>query len=110
MEVADPWVLLDAAKGKLKGNGALEVEVQGLVIPGACGGADCNPVRFFRALVSCIDGNNEDVRYRPMLRVYNGCGLRLGAVLGLRVADILVQQTFIRRARQTPSYHPSSVS
>ena len=53
-----PWVL-DEAKGELKDSGKLEVEVRGLVIPGTspCG-QDCNPAPFFRALVSCIDGEN----------------------------------------------------
>ncbi|MGE5153625.1 MAG: hypothetical protein ACM3ST_06360 [Bdellovibrio bacteriovorus] len=49
-----PWVL-DAAKGELKDDGKLEIEVQGLVIPGTSGcGTDCNPAPFFRAILSCL--------------------------------------------------------
>ena len=49
-----PWVL-DGAQGELKDNGKLEVEVQGLVIPGTSScGTDCNPAPFFKAVVSCL--------------------------------------------------------
>lgn len=58
-----PWVL-DGAKGELKDNGKLEVEVEGLVVPGTspCG-VDCNPAPFFKALVSCltVDAGIENV-------------------------------------------------
>ncbi len=53
-----PWVL-DGAKGELKDDGKLEVQVNGLVIPeedapAACSGVACNPAPFFRAVVSCL--------------------------------------------------------
>jgi len=53
-----PWVL-DSAKGELKDDGKLEVEVMGLVIPETdaplpCGGAACNPAPYFKAVVSCL--------------------------------------------------------
>ena len=50
-----PWVL-KGAKGELKDNGKLEVEVEGLVVPQielACGD-NCNPAPFFKAIVSCL--------------------------------------------------------
>jgi len=56
-----PWVL-DGAKGELKDNGKLEVEVDGLVIPGASScGFDCNPAPFFRAVVSCLTTDDGTV-------------------------------------------------
>jgi hypothetical protein len=61
-----PWVL-DSAKGELKDDGKLEVEVMGLVIPEtdvppSCGGVACNPAPYFKAVVSCltvVDGMAE---------------------------------------------------
>lgn len=44
-----PWVLTEA-KVELERDGALEVEVEGLVIPLS----SVNPVPFFRAIVSCL--------------------------------------------------------
>ena len=58
-----PWVLEDA-QGRLKDNGKLEVEVQGLVIPATdalpsfCNGIACNPAPFFKAVVSCLTVEN----------------------------------------------------
>ena len=68
-----PWVL-DEAKGELKDSGELEVEVRGLVIPDACADGDCNPAPFFRALVSCIDGDNAIVN----LLTDNGAEVMIG--------------------------------
>lgn len=52
-----PWEL-DAAKGELRGDGRLEVEVEGLVlarrapVPEALRGT--NPIASFKAIVSCL--------------------------------------------------------
>jgi hypothetical protein len=49
-----PWVL-DAAKGELRDDGKLEVEVLGLIIPVLPDGRfGFNPAPFFRAAVSCL--------------------------------------------------------
>lgn len=67
-----PWVV-DSAKGKLSGDGRLEVKVKGLVIdpndPGAIarGVAGTNPSPTFRAVVSCLtaSGATENVTTDP---------------------------------------------
>jgi len=47
-----PWIL-EEAKVELEGDGKLEIEVEGLIIPDDIG-FGFNPVSFFRAIVSCL--------------------------------------------------------
>ncbi|HPF60186.1 MAG TPA: hypothetical protein P5149_14460 [Candidatus Competibacteraceae bacterium] len=73
-----PWVL-GAAKGELKDNGKLEVEVQGLVIPGTSNcGTDCNPAPFFQAIVSCLTVDATGQMVTDNLKTENGAEVMIG--------------------------------
>jgi hypothetical protein len=73
-----PWVL-DAAKGELKDDGKLEVQVKGLVIPGTSGcGSDCNPAPFFRATVSCLTVNAAGDVVEENISTTNGAEVMIG--------------------------------
>jgi hypothetical protein len=51
--------VLDATKGELKDDGKFQVQVRGLLLPGASAcGFDCNPAPFLRAIVSCLTIDN----------------------------------------------------
>jgi hypothetical protein len=56
-----PWVLT-SANGYLKSNGALKIEVEGLVLA-AGANTGSNPIPSFRGLVSCVknDGTFENI-------------------------------------------------
>jgi len=51
-----PWVL-DEAKGELRSDGRLEVQVRGLVLA-AGANTGTNPIPAFRAIVSCLSIND----------------------------------------------------
>ncbi|MFZ0789479.1 MAG: hypothetical protein WAM94_07635, partial [Chromatiaceae bacterium] len=77
-----PWVL-DAAKGELKDDGKLEVEVQGLVIPedvapAPCNGVACNPAPFFRAIVSCLTVDVAGGVVEDNISTTNGAEVMIG--------------------------------
>ncbi len=73
-----PWVL-DAAKGELKDDGKLEVQVKGLVIPGTSScGSDCNPAPFFRAIVSCLTVDAAGDVVEDNISTTNGAEVMIG--------------------------------
>ena len=73
-----PWVL-DDAKGELKDNGKLEIEVRGLVVPGdsSCG-TDCNPAPFFQAVVSCLTVDATGQMVIDNVKTENGAEVMIG--------------------------------
>jgi len=77
-----PWVL-DAAKGELRDDGHLEVQVMGLVIPEdsaptSCGGVACNPAPFFRAIVSCLTVDETGAVVTDKVITDNGAEVMIG--------------------------------